>query len=110
MKVGYKRFKPIGSVARANVYNYIGSDEENEGQVTILEDEIDPKNEKKTDMVERLKIYRSGYRRGNTVPRILEAGSSERTQIFYRTFCSKTFAGYSKRARLKREPLKTLIG
>jgi hypothetical protein len=93
--LGYRPLSGLG-INAANIYNYIGSDEENEGQVTILEDEIDPKNEKKTDMAERLKIYCSGYRRGGTVPRILDAGSSDRMQIYYRTFCSKAFAGYSK--------------
>jgi hypothetical protein len=97
--VAYLGYRPIYGLGinAANIYNYIGSDEDNEGQVTIIEDEIDPKNEKTDkDLIERLKIYRSGYRKGNCVPRILDSSSSERVQVFYKTFCSKMFAGYEK--------------
>lgn len=94
--LGYRPLYGLG-INAANIYNYIGSNEEDEGQVTIVEDEIDPKNERKdTDLIERLKIYRSGYRKGNTVPRILDSSSSERIQVFFKTFCSKMFAGYEK--------------
>lgn len=80
------------SLNASNIYNYIGCDEENEGQVTIIEDEFAEIN--RNEAFDRLKIYRSGYRRGNSVPRILDAGSSQRMQVFYRTFCSKIFNGY----------------
>ena len=97
--VAYLGYRPLYCLVinSANIYNYIGSDEDNEGEVTIIEAEIDPKNERKDPgRIERLKIYRNGNRKGNCVRRILDSSSSERRQVFYETFCSKMFAGYEK--------------
>jgi len=74
----------------ANVYNFIGDREE--GNCTILEDEAHLLSREKN--IDKLGIYRSGYRRGSVVPRILDASSSERKQKFYKVYCSKAFAGY----------------
>ena len=73
----------------ADVFNFIGYHKEGTG--TILEDEADTLS-RKYDR-EKLKIYRSGYRKGATCPRIIEPSSKDRAQRFYKTFCSKIFAG-----------------
>jgi len=87
----YLDYRPLlsSSLPSADVYNYIGY--EQEGTVTILEDEADTLRRDKD--VEKLKIYRSGYKKGATCPRILDPSRSTRKQRFYKTFCSKIFAG-----------------
>ena len=74
----------------ADIYNYIG--EENEALSSIIEDEteLDKPGESQS---EKRKIYRSGYTKGAKCPRILEGGSLKRTQKFYCTFCLKICAG-----------------
>ena len=91
----YMGYRPMLSLNNnsADVYNYIGNEEENEGQVTIIEDEVDWKK-LTPDLRDKMKIYRSGYRKGATVPRILEASSANRRMLFFRTYCSKVFGGY----------------
>lgn len=74
----------------ANVYNFIGDREE--GNCTILEDEAHLLSREKN--IDKLKIYRAGYRKGSVVPRILDASSTARTQVFYKVYTSKAFAGY----------------
>jgi len=85
-------YRPLFSPAlpSADVFNYIGY--HTEGTGTILEDEAHELNRK--DDREKLKIYRSGYRKGAVCPRIVDPSSKERTQRFYKTFCCKMFAGY----------------
>jgi hypothetical protein len=78
------------SLNEANVYEFIG--DTSEGNCTILEDEA--QNLKMPHNFEKMKIYRAGYRKGNTVPRILDGSSSSRKQVYYHVFCSKSFAGY----------------
>jgi hypothetical protein len=89
----YLAYRPLFGIKinEANVYEVIGT--EHEGLCTILEDEaqeLDDKNCKG-----KMAIYRSGYRTGQIVPRILEAGSVNRTMKFYYTFCCKAFSGYN---------------
>ena len=74
----------------ANIFNYIGTREE--GLCTILEDEAQSLNNLKKRT--KLAIYRGGYRKGANCPRIIEGGSKDRNQKFYKTFCSKAFSGY----------------
>jgi hypothetical protein len=85
-------YRPLksASINVANVYEYIGT--ENEGLCTILEDEAQELGSEKN--TEKMAIYRSGYRKGSVVPRILNPGSSDRQMMFYKTFCCKVFAGY----------------
>lgn len=73
----------------ADVYSYIG--QEQEATCTILEDgahELTRRHD-----LEKLKLYRVGYKQGAVVPRIVEPTSKKRTQIFYKAFCAKSFAG-----------------
>ena len=74
-------------ISKANIYRYIGY--EQEGHVTIIEDEIQDLSVYKH--ATKMKIYRVGYRRNAKVPIILE--DKLRTQRYYNTFCSKIFAG-----------------
>ena len=87
----YLDYRPLLSSALppADIFNFIGYHEEGTG--TILEDEA---HELRRDRdIEKLKIYRSGYRKGAVAPRIVEPSSKERAQRFYRTFCCKMLAG-----------------
>jgi len=79
----------------ANVYRFLGFDKENEAQQTIIEDELNFSKKMDDEESAKYKIYRAGYRRGITVPRIENAGSSEAVQRFYRAFDFKMFAGYT---------------
>ncbi len=93
-KLSYRAMNCSGANA-ANVYRYIGYDKENEAQKTICEDENDY-TKLTPELEDKFKIYRVGYKRGNTVPRIDDAGTSNSIQRFYRTFCVKFFAGVTK--------------
>ncbi len=79
----------------ANIYRYLGTDDEDEGQCTIIEDEIDPKVDDKKDAAERNKITRAGYQKGNKVPRMADASSSDAVQLYFNTYGTKTLSGYS---------------
>ena len=90
-------YRPLKGIDfnKANVYNYFGCDPDEEGQRTIIQDEIDPSSDNKEDANARNTIYRAGYQKGNKVPRILDAGSSERIQVYYNCYGTKTLCGYS---------------
>jgi hypothetical protein len=77
----------------ADIYNYVGTDEANEAQMTIIEDEVNW-TKLTPNLARKMKIYRTGYKEGTVVPRILDGSKSSRKMGFYRTFCSKVFAGY----------------
>lgn len=85
--MGYRPLLTV-DVTPANIFNYIGYREE--GTVTILEDEAHTLRQDKHP--EKLAIYKSGYRKGAKVARIIDP-TGKRQQIFYKTFCSKCFAG-----------------
>ncbi|MCV0430709.1 hypothetical protein [Nitrosopumilus sp.] len=74
-------------IPMADIYNFLGKDEEACG--TIAEDEaqgLDPRDEK-------MRMYKSSYSKGSTKARILGADTSGKQQVFYKTFCPKWFAG-----------------
>jgi len=76
----------------ANVYEVIG--ERYEGSCTILEDEAQELSDPKGHNEGKLAIYRGGYKRGQSVPRIMEGSSAKRHTRYYKTFCCKSFSGY----------------
>jgi len=87
------------SISGANIYRYIGR--EQEGHCTIIEDEaqiVNPKHH-----IRKLQIYRAGYKKGATVPIIHDF---TRKQQFFNTFCSKIFAG---RYVISDEPFKQRV-
>ena len=74
-------------IPMADIYNFLGKDEEACG--TIAEDEaqgLDPRGEK-------IRMYKGSYSKGSKKARILGADTSGKHQVFYHTFCSKWFAG-----------------
>lgn len=74
-------------IPSADVYNFLGKDEEACG--TIAEDEaqgLHPNSEK-------LRMYKSSYAKGSKKARILGTDSLGKHQVYYKTFCQKWFAG-----------------
>lgn len=82
-------YRPLFSISlpSADVYSYLGWHSEAQG--TILEDEAERLNKDR----DKLKIYKSGYRKGATCPRIEFTRSGTRIQRFFKAFCCKVFAG-----------------
>jgi hypothetical protein len=72
------------SVTPANIYRSLGSLEE--GQVTIVEDEIDSIEERD----EKMTIYKAGYNAGTKVQRSDDTSSGRKSQSYY-TYCFKAF-------------------
>ena len=70
----------------ANIYQFLGSDQEGIG--TICEDEADGIDEDRIKM----SIYKNGYTTGKPVFRMLEGLGSGRRQTRLNTFCFKAFA------------------
>jgi hypothetical protein len=70
----------------ANIYQFLGSDQEGIG--TICEDEADGIDEDRIKM----SIYKNGYTTGFPVFRMLETTSIRRKQTRLNTFCFKAFA------------------
>lgn len=86
-------FKKLGyrclygeDIPNADVYNFLGIDEEATGM--IAEDEAQNLDENK----EKLRTYKNSYSRGSVKARIITTASSKK-QVFYKTFCLKAFAG-----------------
>lgn len=71
----------------ADIYNFLGTDEEATG--TICEDEA----QELTKNREKIRTYKGSYSRGSTKPRIINTESSNKKQVYYKTFCLKLFAG-----------------
>jgi len=71
----------------ADIYNFLGTDEEATG--TICEDEA----QELTKNREKIRTYKNSYSRGSVKPRIINTDSSNKHQIFYKTFGLKLFAG-----------------
>jgi len=71
----------------ANVYNFLGTDEEATG--TICEDEAQDLAKNR----EKIRTYKSSYSRGSIKPRVVNADSANKKQIYHKTFCLKLFAG-----------------
>jgi|APSaa5957512535_1039671.scaffolds.fasta_scaffold14945_2 hypothetical protein len=74
------------SMSHANIYNFLGTDEEGVG--TICEDESQEIGFDK----EKMKVYKGAYKRGSLVPRVVTT-SSGKTQVYYFSFGCKWFAG-----------------
>ena len=73
-------------IPNADVYNFLGSDEEGCG--VIAEDEA----QEITKNREKIRMYKNSYSKGSVKARMLMTDSSKQ-QIFYKTFCPKWFAG-----------------
>jgi hypothetical protein len=71
----------------ADVYNYLGPDEEGCG--TIVEDEA----QELWRNSEKLRMYKSSYAKGSKKARIVGVDTLGKHQVFYHTFCPKWFAG-----------------
>jgi hypothetical protein len=70
----------------ADVYNFLGSDEEGTG--TIAEDEAQELSKDR----EKIRTYKNSYSKGSNKARMLML-SNKKQQKFYKTFCPKWFAG-----------------
>lgn len=84
-------FKEIGyrclygtNLPFANIYNFLGTDEEATG--TIAEDEVELDKDR-----DKVRLYKNSYARGSLEPRVLMLAKSKK-QIYYKTFCFKLFA------------------
>ena len=71
----------------ADIYNFLGEDEEAAG--VIAEDEAQDIAFNK----DKMSTYKTSYARGSLKPRIKSVDSQHKTQVFYKTFCFKLFAG-----------------
>lgn len=71
----------------ANIYNFLGLDEEGTG--TICEDEAQDLALDK----DKIRTYKSSYSRGSVKPRVVNSDSKDKKQVYYKTFCFKLFAG-----------------
>ncbi len=74
-------------IPNADIYNFLGTDEEATG--TICEDEA---HEIAVNR-EKIRTYKNSYSRGALKPRIVGVDSKNKRQVFYKTFCLKIFAG-----------------
>lgn len=74
-------------IPMADIYNYLGVDEEGTG--TIMEDEVDGLEE----AGEKLRMYKSSYAKGSTKARIVGYQGLKKHQVYYHTFCPKWFSG-----------------
>jgi len=72
----------------ADIYNFLGTEEEGTG--TICEDEA---QEMAKDR-EKIRTYKNSYSRGSSKPRVIMTNKGK-YQVFYKTFCCKWFAGES---------------
>lgn len=70
----------------ADVYNFLGTDEEGAGM--IAEDEAQEIGSNK----EKIRTYKNSYAKGSVKARIIMT-NSKKIQVFYKTFCLKVFAG-----------------
>jgi hypothetical protein len=86
-EVGY-RCMATGQMSPANIYNFLGTDEEGCG--CIFEDEADGIEDDK----EKMRIYKSSYAKGHKIPKMDMTGKKKR-QLYYNTYCIVVFAGES---------------
>lgn len=86
-ETGY-RCMMAGQMSHANIYNFLGTDEEGVG--CICEDEAqDLDND-----VEKMRIYKSAYAKGRKIPKIDMTGKPK-IQVYYNTYCMVFFSGES---------------
>lgn len=74
-------------IPSADIYNFLGMDEEGLG--TIAEDEA----QELWRNSEKLRMYKSSYSKGSKKARIVGVDTLGKHQVFYNTFCPKWFAG-----------------
>lgn len=74
-------------IPSADVYNFLGTDEEGTG--TLAEDEA----QELSRSFEKIRMYKSGYSKGSLKARIVGVDSLGKHQVFYKTFGPKWFAG-----------------
>ena len=74
-------------ISNADIYNFLGTDEEAAG--TICEDEAQEIAVNR----EKIRTFKNSYSRGALKPRIVGTDSHNKRQLFYKTFCLKLFAG-----------------
>ena len=73
-------------IPNADIYNFLGTDEEGAG--VIAEDEAQGLFKHS----EKIRTYKNSYSKGSKKPRIIQTQNSKK-QVFYFTFCFKIFAG-----------------
>jgi len=73
-------------IPNADIYNFLGTDEEGAG--TIAEDEA---QEIGLDR-EKIRTYKNSYSKGSLKARIVQTANTKK-QVFYKTFCFKVFCG-----------------
>jgi len=73
-------------IPNADIYNFLGTEEEGTG--TIAEDEAQDLGRNK----EKIRTYKNSYSKGSLKARIITTQNSKK-QVFYKTFSPKIFAG-----------------
>jgi len=73
-------------IPTANIYNFLGKDEEATG--TIAEDEAQDMEFER----DKIRLYKSSYESGSVKP-IVYMTKEVKRQVYYKTFCFKLFAG-----------------
>ena len=74
-------------IPNADIYNFLGTDEEATG--TIAEDEAQDIAVNR----QKMRTYKNSYSRGSLKAIITNADSHHKKQVYYKTFCFKLFAG-----------------
>jgi len=74
-------------IPMADIYNFLGTDEEGCG--TIAEDEAQGIYKDR----EKIRMYKSSYTKGSRKARILNTNGPNKHQVYYHTFCPKWFGG-----------------
>lgn len=78
----------------ANIYRFVAKSMEDEFQCTLLEDELDF-NHLNSDDMQKFKLYRGGYERGNAVARESKKDNEDYQQKYFYAGCLKVFAYYT---------------
>lgn len=88
MHAGYRPLYGEG-INKANIYNYLGLDEEATG--IVIEDEAHQISNDNS----KINLYKNSYARGSKYPVIIAWDGNNKRQLFYKTFCQKWLAGES---------------
>lgn len=72
----------------ADIYNFLGTDEEGAG--TIFEDEAQEMGKDR----KKIRLYKGSYQKGSKKPIVIMTNKG-RTQVFFNTYCCKWFGGES---------------
>ena len=85
--LGYRVFYVTAAASAANIYTFLGDQEE--GQGTLAEDEADNMHMQP----DKYKIDKTGYASGGSVPKVdIHTGGGGRSQGVYLTYCIKWYA------------------